>query len=299
MHISAGLSVKDEVELIGPCIDHLLAIGVDQIFVVDVNSSDGTKDVIATRLSERVRLIEVDDQLSTPFEWQLNDALKFMRDNSTGWLLFQDADEFWLPVTGSLKDVSVLKNADYDVITVSRFNTCLHTDGRNLIPTCNPDLYNELLLFAGQPVEFRERLDENMTAWSEGIPVAKVIVRADRMGSISTGGHSVASPDGRPIREGGAANELIIAHLPFTTEARFRRKVANASRFLRLHAGDSPDPAWQGKGTGWHWRRWAEIQEKGDISLEFQRQIFSTEKIELLRGAGLLKTVAELFEAPA
>ena len=46
LRIAAILGVKDEVELIEGTIAHLRAIGVELIVVWDVNSTDGTQDIL-------------------------------------------------------------------------------------------------------------------------------------------------------------------------------------------------------------------------------------------------------------
>src|SRR5687768_15882601 len=45
---AAVLGVKDEVELIGACVDRLRRIGVERIRVLDAGSTDGTLDVLAS-----------------------------------------------------------------------------------------------------------------------------------------------------------------------------------------------------------------------------------------------------------
>ena len=44
--IAAYLGVKDEVELIEPCIAHLRSIGVEHIMACDMSSTDGTAEVL-------------------------------------------------------------------------------------------------------------------------------------------------------------------------------------------------------------------------------------------------------------
>jgi hypothetical protein len=45
----------DEVELIGPCLDHLNRIGVFDIIVHDMGSTDGTRDILRSREGAHLR----------------------------------------------------------------------------------------------------------------------------------------------------------------------------------------------------------------------------------------------------
>ena len=49
------------------------------------------------------------------------------------------------------------------------------------------------------------------------------------------------------------ALEIIIAHLPFTTEARFRRKLENIREVFAYH------DEYFGLDGAWHWRHWLEL----------------------------------------
>ena len=61
-------------------------------------------------------------------------------------MLFVDADEFWLPASGSLHDLRDL--ADADVLTVRRYNVALGPDGPLIPPELPTSAYEDALLWA-------------------------------------------------------------------------------------------------------------------------------------------------------
>ena len=62
MKIAAHVGIKDEVDLGGHCLDQLFAIGVDQVVVTDMGSTDGSVELLRARPdTHRVRLVESDD----------------------------------------------------------------------------------------------------------------------------------------------------------------------------------------------------------------------------------------------
>ena len=52
MKVAAIVGVKDECDLIQPCLERLWAVGVGPILVLDDHSVDGTRDVV-DRLADR------------------------------------------------------------------------------------------------------------------------------------------------------------------------------------------------------------------------------------------------------
>jgi hypothetical protein len=82
---------------------------------------------------------------------------------------------------------------------------------------------------------------------------------------------------------------LLITHLPFTTRARFKRKVDNARKVIAAH------DEYLGKHLAWHWRHWLTLAEQGRIDEEFDRQTLSVEAIAEFRASGVIRSAAEVF----
>jgi hypothetical protein len=272
MKIAANLGVLDEVELIAPCVDHLRSIGVDVIVVTDLGSTDGTADVLhALSADPDIRLIQLargDDPWGFPermYEWTISEL-------SVDRVLLLDADEFWLPKSGHLKGTAGL--AEADVLTVRRFNVP-PVEGRSPLPAIiSPDTYDDLYLVVN-PVDdapVRLRSDPSL-AWVMTRVVPKVIANPRAVRGLAMGGHEVMPREGIRLRQ-GEPDDLVIAHVPFSTADRFLRKTKNIEKSFahfghRLIAGEA-----------WHWRRWLELVQSGKVNDEFQRQILTREQFE-------------------
>lgn len=96
MRFHCMLPVRDEADIIGQCLDHLLT-WADAVYVYDTGSTDGTWDVVQEKAGrdERIHLlgreaVYFNDTLVRG--WMFEQARKNMREGD--WFLRVDADEF-------------------------------------------------------------------------------------------------------------------------------------------------------------------------------------------------------------
>jgi SAM-dependent methyltransferase len=294
LKIAAYLGVMDEVELIERTIDHLYSIGVDLIVVGDMGSTDGTLEILKKpRPPERFWLTQPKDQGQELLDAWPTTRLELLRQ-AIDWVLFIDADEYVLPASGRLKDCAALREAD--VLYIQPFNVPLGTDGPLMPARLVPDLYEELLLIVKSPadfLEFRRYLQENPdVAWITGVPEPKMMARPECVETLIEGMHDIAAV-GREPRHRSKPKDLLIAHVPFTTEARFARKVENARKGLALY------DEWGGEyvtgDLAWHWRRWVALADQGRLREEVDRTIWDKQVIAGLRRSGVIRSAAEVF----
>jgi glycosyltransferase involved in cell wall biosynthesis len=289
MRIAAHLGVKDEIDLIEKTIAHLRAIGVDLIIAVDSNSTDGTADVLnAFQSADEFWFVQMSDLEpdGTDKVW-LRKNLELVQKADADWVIFLDADEYWIPASGSLKDCAALANAD--LLSVDRFNIALGPGGPMMPDELTPQRYDELLLFVEPVPDFRAHLQANPdTPWIRGVPVPKIMVRPERISAITDGMHDAVAGANVSLRR-ARPSDLLITHLPFTTRARFKRKVDNVRNVIAAH------DEYFGKHLAWHWRHWLALAEQGRIDEEFDRQRLSVESIAQFRAAGVVRSAAEVF----
>jgi len=268
MKFAAFLGVKDELDLIDKAIDHLRSIGVDLVFAWDMNSKDGTRELLLGRSRDdaKLKVIQGDDaeyDRHNPFAAPCGAAAEAARAGYD-WLLFLDADEFWLPASGKLADCGNLHEAD--VLSVPRFNVPISApkgpDDESEL-TFDTLHYEDLLLVVGQIPDFRNHIRTNPeTPWSRGVPLPKIMARPEFIDSVTMGMHDIVAKAERPLRR-ATPRDLVIAHLPFTTKSRFARKIANIREFVAFHDQVlGPDRAW-------HWRRWLEVVDRDGPDEEF------------------------------
>jgi glycosyltransferase involved in cell wall biosynthesis len=290
MKFAAILTVKDEAEILEDCIAHLRTIGVDQIVAHDAGSTDGSEKILASHAGPDFRVIQHSDMDPDAEAWaQLHADLA--RDSGADWVLFLDADEFWIPATGRLRDCHVL--ADADIVNVPRYNVALGPGGPLIEGSATPFGAGTMQLICRPPEQFRAQLESNTgLPWIRGVPVPKTMARPTAVGKIADAGHDIIPPAGSAARRARPA-DLLIAHLPFTTLARFSRKLANVRKVFEVHSD------YFGADLAWHWRRWLALEDEEAVSGEFSRQAFDESTLADFHRQGNVQTNREIFAAAA
>lgn len=288
MRVVANLGVKDEVELIERAIAHLRSIGVDHIIVCDMYSTDGTAEILESYRSDvDFWVIQMRDQESQ--EAWVRTNLELVERANADWVIFLDADEFPIPASGSLKQCTALNHVD--AIQVDRFNVPLCT-GRPAMPReLTPDSYMDLLLVV-DPIaepEFWPRLERDPDlSWMRKQVMPRVMARPEKIEGLTLGTHDIVAHDQASLRR-ATADDLVVAHLPFTTRSRFARKVDNIRAWLPVH------DELLGAHSARHWRWWVELADNGALDQEFDRMSFSAETTAELREKGVIRSAAEVF----
>jgi glycosyl transferase family 2 len=286
MKIVVSLGVKDEVDLIASTLEHLFAIGVDFVVVCDLESSDGTTDVLE-RYRSRGKIWHFQlGQHASHEEWERAN-LELLAQTDADWIVFLDADEFPVPATGQLRDSAAFARAD--VVTLDRFNVPLGSARPTLPERLTREHYDELMLVVHPVAEFWERLKTAPNLpWLLGPILPRVAARPDCIAGITLGAHDVVPPAGRPVRR-ERARDLVVAHVPFTTGHRFARKVANIRESLGVHSTTFPE------GSAPHWRRWAALPNPETVQEEFERMLFDPRTMAALRNLGVIRSASEHF----
>ena len=284
MKVVATLRVKDEVELIEQCIGHLREIGVDHIIACDMNSTDGTYEALQSYRSDK-------DFWIVPLRDLVEDEARVLtalvKSARADWVICLDADEFWIPATGSLRDCAALPTAD--VIMVDRYNIPVGPAGPLMPAELRPPHYGDLLLLAEPVDDAQSYLRQNASVswiWAKAEP--KVMARPKRIKALEYAGHDVFPADSTRLRR-STADDLFIAHLPFTSRARFHRKVENIRRTISAH-----DAFFDG-AMAWHWRRWLTLAEQGRLDEEYDSTVFTADAIAALRQQGSIRSAAEIL----
>jgi len=287
MKIAAVLGVKDEVDIIPASIAHLRAIGVDLIAVSDFGSTDGTLDVLAgERRCGDLTVTQVDPgNVYDYVSGSAHDMAEAQRTEAD-WVLYLDADEFFVPAGGSLRHCRQLKQAD--LLVVDRYNVVTTTSHLLMPVDLSPANYDSLRLFTRQVDDFRFFVDARPDVPFITVqPGPKMLVRREAVRAMAPGQHD-ALAGGSGVRR-AVAQDIIVAHVPFSTLRRFERKVANIRGEVVLH------PRYFDNGFAWHWRRWAEMTAPGAIEQEFGRQLTGADELRRMALDGVIRSAADLF----
>lgn len=105
MQLALTLLAKNEADVIDANIAYHLGAGVDFVVATDNGSTDGTLEILERY--EREGVLRLIREPSTDFrqgEWVTRMA-RLAADRGAGWVINADADEFWWPRAGGLKEV--------------------------------------------------------------------------------------------------------------------------------------------------------------------------------------------------
>jgi glycosyltransferase involved in cell wall biosynthesis len=112
MRVVAVTMVRDERDVIGWTIRHLLAEGVDRILVADNMSIDGTWEYLLDLMHRQPRLNVQRDEEVGYFQSRKMSALAAQIADPGDWVIPFDADEIWYSPHGRLADVLEASSAD-------------------------------------------------------------------------------------------------------------------------------------------------------------------------------------------
>ena len=117
MRLVMTLLVRDEADVVDAQIAFHLHAGVDFVIAMDNASTDGTTEILERY--ERVgvlRLIHEDGDDMRQSEWVTRMARLAATEHSADWVINSDADEFWWPRGGSIKEVLGTVPARFGVV---------------------------------------------------------------------------------------------------------------------------------------------------------------------------------------
>lgn len=124
MTVIAVTMVKDEADIIGPVIAHLLAEDVDHIIVADNNSTDNTRAV----LEQHPDVTIIDDPEPGYYQdRKMTDLALMAHGMDAEWVLPFDADELWYAPDGTIGQA--LARTRHDVVMAAGWDHIARTPG--------------------------------------------------------------------------------------------------------------------------------------------------------------------------
>lgn len=210
--------VRNEADVVGRSIRHLLGQGVDGVIVVDNLSEDATPDVLAELAREDGRVHVGVNALDAFYQGRAMSYLTWLAHRAgADWIILFDADEFWFGQEGTVVDA--LRQVGPDRVQAA----------------ASYDLLPGTL----EGVNFT---DPNAVARMRQEPsTKKVAIRPDRWVWVDDGNHTCL--DLGPAAPGA----LRIAHVPHRSlEQRVQKAVVGAAALGRASS--------LGSHIGYHWR---------------------------------------------
>ena len=205
MKLVMTLLVRNEADIIEANLDYHLAQGVDFVIVTDHGSTDET--VALLRRYEQAGVVTVLREEGSQHHQSIRVtrmARLALSRHAADWVINNDADEFWWPLSGSLRDVFASIPSGYGQIEVQR---------RNFLP--RPD--------GNGPFHSRLLYRDTRSLSPSGLPLEpKVAHRAHPNVVVAPGNHSISGAELSPA----PASELLeIFHFPMRSYEQFERKV--------------------------------------------------------------------------
>ena len=119
MKVVLTLLVRDEADVLEDHLAFHFAAGVDVVIATDHRSRDGTTEILAG--DGRVHLIREEQERIRQSDWMTRMARLAAEEHGADWVVNSDADEFWWPREGSIKEVLAAVPPAYGVVrAVSR-----------------------------------------------------------------------------------------------------------------------------------------------------------------------------------
>ena len=236
MRVVVTVLARDEADIIDDQVAFHLNAGADFVIATDNTSRDGTTAILERYARDGVlHLIREPAEGLRQGEWVTRMARLAAEEYGADWVINTDADEFWWPRGGSLKEVLGAVPQEYGVV---------QGFWRSFVP--RPD--------DGQP--FAERMTARLAQHapindptSFYRPVVKVAHRADPQVTVARGNHGLADSSFRTLT---TWHPIEVLHFPLRSQAQWMRKVELQGDAFTKHIERS--------GTGYHLKGYDALQ---------------------------------------
>lgn len=248
--LAMTLMVRDEEDILPAHLDYHLSQGVDQIFAVDHRSEDATGEILAEYARSGHVVVSRDDadgyEQARIVQGQLTAAVEAGAD----WIIHGDADEFWIPLAGTVRDVFAAVPPRYGYLSVPRCDMRPSDDDRG-------PFYERIVV--------RERESRNLRG---GELEPKVAHRPEVGGELPPGNHVLIDPVMEPAPDIGA---IQIFHFSMRSFEQFERKVIKTG-IAYEEMGDNT------QGVGVDQLKLLEMQRAGELRSYYEALVVSPQR---------------------
>jgi len=267
------LLVRDEVDIVKANLEFHLAHGVDFIVATDNGSVDGTDEILARYEKLGVlQLIREPDQSYRQSQWVNRMGRLALERHRADMVFHCDADEFWWPHSGSLKNELAFRRRT-EVLQVGVTNMIFARLG-------GAETFREACRYAvtRSVPSANQGVDSLKTSFFLFASPGKVMYRTDRgYLEVGQGNHAIVGAERDIVQRESA--DISILHYPLRSYAHFQGKVINGG------SAYEKNPT---KAGGWQWRRWYEIYKQGGLPDEFRHLTLGEEECRGYLRAGVL-----------
>jgi len=272
--------VKNEADIIEANIRTHANLGVDAFVVMDNNSDDGTREILAV-LQKEFELIIIDEKGSyQQAKWMKQLANIAKKELNADWVINNDADEFWIPQNKrNLKENLAFRGS---VLTVNRYNMILDE-------ACHEGDFFASTHYAKTPISYSKQTlldNENISLVLTKIG-PKTIVNPYGLVEIRGGNHKawhVANTYEYLFKKYDRISkfdDIIVFHYQFRSYEQFEKNIKNRKMLLESKKHIR---------MGAHYRRWVKLYNEGKLEKEFyERLCFNKNEIDILKKYAIVK----------
>ncbi len=243
------LLVKNEALMLEHNLRFHKQMGVDAFIVTDNNSTDATPDILE-RYRQKGWIVEIIRETATDYaQKQWVDRMVWLAKTRYGadWVINADADEFWHPAGGCLKDEMAATRA-------------------NVLNCTMRSVYPE----EGKPWtawEHTVRQVDNYEAY--GLSLYSIFERQNKKVAHRTAGYLQISMGNHKVKmlpQREAKSGIVVYHYNVRSRREFVEKMVNGGKQLEQH---------KGRHGGRHWRYFYRLYKEGQLEAEYDRVIGS------------------------
>jgi len=272
MRVVVTVLARDEADVIGDQVAFHLNAGADFVIATDNNSRDGTTEILERYEREgKLHLIREPTEGLRQGEWVTRMARLAATDFGADWVINTDADEFWWPRGGSLKDLLAAIPRRYGIVNAF---------WRSFVPRPDDD------------ASFAERMTARLSQHapindptSFYRPVIKVAHRADPGVVVARGNHALLDSPLLPLV---TWHPLEVLHFPLRSRAQWMRKVELQGDAFTKHI--------ERAGTGYHLKSYDALRA-GRIDEQYESLVVDDTALERGVATGTLAVDTRLRDA--
>jgi Glycosyl transferase family 2 len=272
MKLVVTVLARDEADVIGDQVAFHLNAGADFVIATDNNSRDGTTEILERYEREgKLHLIREPTEGLRQGEWVTRMSRLAAADFGADWVINTDADEFWWPRGGSLKEVFAAVPPRYGIVNAF---------WRSFVPRPDDE--------AGFAERMTARLSQHAPIndpTSFYRPVIKVAHRADPNVVVARGNHALLDSRFRALT---TWHPLEVLHFPLRSRAQWMRKVELQGDAFTKHI--------ERAGTGYHLKSYDALRA-GRIEEQYESLVVDDDALERGIAAGTLVVDTRLRDA--
>jgi len=264
------LLVRDEEDIIENNICFHLAHGVDHIIAMDNNSVDATTSIL--RKYEKKGVLTYLHQPDNTYEqskWVSSMANLAVKKYGATHLFHCDADEFWYPESGNLKDDLPTGNQVYYVNSIS------------YLPPIGIQSLIGVRWIVSTPIPFFAQANQALSYRYLLYRYQPKVLTTKHFTRITQGNHNVITKRNLvPVKP----PHIHIHHFPVRSYRHFRNKVVKGGESY-LH-NPNQDP-----GIGWQWKEWYKLYKAGLLRGIYRSICLNSVEREILYYRGIIKRI--------